>query len=118
MWPGAAICGQSEVDFAVGRQPQRRSLEPHACRYPSRLHGEQLGNTCQELGYSEDQIQQLCEAYFGQLSDAMLARMKLNMIMSDVGWGLWAAIQAGKCFPQPCSALRAGTDRRVSSEGH
>jgi hypothetical protein len=23
----------------------------------------------------------------------MLARMKLNMIMSDVGWGLWAAIQ-------------------------
>ena len=24
----------------------------------------------------------------------MLARMKLYMIMSDVGWGLWAAIQA------------------------
>ena len=24
----------------------------------------------------------------------MIARMKLNMIMSDVGWGLWAAIQA------------------------
>ncbi|HEY4723661.1 MAG TPA: LPS biosynthesis choline kinase, partial [Anaerolineae bacterium] len=23
-----------------------------------------------------------------------LARMKLNMIMSDVGWTLWAAIQA------------------------
>jgi thiamine kinase-like enzyme len=53
----------------------------------------ELGNTCQELGYSEDQIQQLCEAYFGQISNAMLARMKLNMIMSDVGWGLWAAIQ-------------------------
>jgi len=53
----------------------------------------ELGNTCQELGYSEDQIQQLCEAYFGELSAAMLARMKLNMIMSDVGWGLWAAIQ-------------------------
>jgi len=24
----------------------------------------------------------------------MIVRMKLNMIMSDVGWGLWAAIQA------------------------
>jgi len=24
----------------------------------------------------------------------MLSRMKLYMIMSDVGWGLWAAIQA------------------------
>jgi thiamine kinase-like enzyme len=54
----------------------------------------ELGNTCQELAYTEDQIQQLCAAYFGELSQAMLARMKLNMIMSDVGWGLWAAIQA------------------------
>ena len=53
----------------------------------------ELGNTCQELEYTESQIQQLCEAYFGELSQAMLARMKLNMIMSDVGWGLWAAIQ-------------------------
>lgn len=54
----------------------------------------ELGNTCQELAYTEDQIQQLCAAYFGELTQAMLARMKLNMIMSDVGWGLWAAIQA------------------------
>ena len=29
----------------------------------------------------------------GSFAD-MIARMKLNMIMSDVGWGLWAAIQA------------------------
>jgi thiamine kinase-like enzyme len=54
----------------------------------------ELGNTCQELGYNEAKIQELCAAYFGQLTDAMLARMKLNMIMSDVGWALWAAIQA------------------------
>lgn len=54
----------------------------------------ELGNTCQELQYDEAQIQQLCEAYFGELSEAMLSRMKLNMIMSDVGWALWAAIQA------------------------
>lgn len=54
----------------------------------------ELGNTCQELGYNETQIQELCAAYFGTASPAKLARMKLNMIMSDVGWGLWAAIQA------------------------
>ena len=54
----------------------------------------ELGNTCQELGFDETRIQRLCTAYFGELSQAMLARMKLNMIMSDVGWGLWAAIQA------------------------
>jgi thiamine kinase-like enzyme len=54
----------------------------------------ELGNTCQELGYDEGRIRELCAAYFGTASPAMLARMKLNMIMSDVGWGLWAAIQA------------------------
>jgi thiamine kinase-like enzyme len=54
----------------------------------------ELGNTCQELGYDEQRIQELCTAYFGSASAALLARMKLNMIMSDVGWALWAAIQA------------------------
>ena len=29
-----------------------------------------------------------------QIAVPQIARMKLNMIMSDVGWGLWAAIQA------------------------
>jgi thiamine kinase-like enzyme len=54
----------------------------------------ELGNTCQELGWDEPRIRELCAAYFGQPTPALLARMKLNMIMSDVGWTLWAAIQA------------------------
>lgn len=54
----------------------------------------ELGNTCQEMEFDEDQIREVCEAYFGSVSESMIARMKLNMIMSDVGWGLWAAIQA------------------------
>jgi thiamine kinase-like enzyme len=54
----------------------------------------ELGNTCQELQYDEGRIREVCAAYFGAASAAKLARMKLNMIMSDVGWGLWAAIQA------------------------
>ena len=54
----------------------------------------ELGNTVQELGYDEAQATELCAAYFGEASPALLARMHLQMIMSDVGWTLWAAIQA------------------------
>ena len=54
----------------------------------------ELGNTCQEMQFDEARIREVCAAYFGTDSPAMIARMKLSMIMSDVGWGLWAAIQA------------------------
>jgi thiamine kinase-like enzyme len=54
----------------------------------------ELGNTCQELKFDEGRIVELCAAYFGCASADKIARMKLNMIMSDVGWALWAAIQA------------------------
>ena len=54
----------------------------------------ELGNTCQEMQFNDEQIKELCMAYFGDISSGKIARMKLNMIMSDVGWGLWAAIQA------------------------
>jgi thiamine kinase-like enzyme len=51
----------------------------------------ELGNTCQELEYAEEQISQVCRTYFGGVLPDKIARMKLYMIMSDVGW---AAIQA------------------------
>ena len=56
----------------------------------------ELGNTCQELGFDDDRAAQLCAAYFGtgRRSSRLLARMHLQMIMSDIGWTLWAAIQA------------------------
>ena len=54
----------------------------------------ELGNTCQEMEFNDGQIEEVCAAYFGEAREDMIARMKLNMIMSDVGWGLWAAIQA------------------------
>ena len=54
----------------------------------------ELGNTCQEMQFNDQQIAEVCAAYFGEASADKIARMKLNMIMSDVGWGLWAAIQA------------------------
>ena len=54
----------------------------------------ELGNTCQELGWEDGRVESLCAAYFGAVTPALLARMRLNMIMSDVGWTLWAAIQS------------------------
>jgi len=54
----------------------------------------ELGNTCQEMQFNDEQIAEVCAAYFEEKRADMIARMKLNMIMSDVGWGLWAAIQA------------------------
>ena len=54
----------------------------------------ELGNTAQELGYDAVQRSELCAAYYGEATDPRLARMSLQMIMSDVGWTLWAAIQA------------------------
>jgi thiamine kinase-like enzyme len=59
----------------------------------------ELGNTAQELGFDAARQEELCAAYFGperfaREGAALLARMRLQMIMSDVGWTLWAAIQA------------------------
>jgi thiamine kinase-like enzyme len=54
----------------------------------------ELGNTCQEMQFNDEQINEVCAVYFGKVTADKVSRMKLNMIMSDVGWGLWAAIQA------------------------
>ena len=54
----------------------------------------ELGNTCQEMQFNNEQISEVCSAYFGAVTARIVSRMKLNMIMSDMGWELWAAIQA------------------------
>jgi thiamine kinase-like enzyme len=54
----------------------------------------ELGNTAQELGFDEPRLRELVAAYFGEATPSLLARCRLQMIMSDVGWTLWATIQA------------------------
>jgi thiamine kinase-like enzyme len=54
----------------------------------------ELGNTCRELDYDDARIRGLCHAYFGRVPEALVARVRLQMIVSDVGWTLWAAIQS------------------------
>lgn len=53
----------------------------------------ELGNTCQEQQYNEDQYAELCAAYFGETQRNLLARMNLFSIMSDFGWTLWGSVQ-------------------------
>ena len=54
----------------------------------------ELGDTAQECGFDKDQRATLCEAYFGKSTPSLLARIDLQAVMADVGWTLWAAIQA------------------------
>jgi thiamine kinase-like enzyme len=54
----------------------------------------ELGDTAQECAFDADLRAALCEAYFGEATPALLARMDLQAVMADVGWTLWAAIQA------------------------
>jgi thiamine kinase-like enzyme len=54
----------------------------------------ELGDTAQECGFDKDQRATLCEAYFGKSTPSLLARIDLQAVIADVGWTLWAAIQA------------------------
>jgi thiamine kinase-like enzyme len=54
----------------------------------------ELGDTAQECEFDQALREELCEAYFGSTREDRLARMNLQAIMADVGWTLWAAIQA------------------------
>ena len=54
----------------------------------------ELGDTAQECGFDLELRATLCEGYFGDLREDRLARMNLQALMADVGWTLWAAIQA------------------------
>mgnify|MGYP002623228684 CR=1 FL=1 len=53
----------------------------------------ELGNVCQELEYDAAGAAALCQAYFGAADERLLARVGLYMILSDVCWALWGAIQ-------------------------
>ncbi|MEO8422519.1 MAG: choline/ethanolamine kinase family protein [Actinomycetota bacterium] len=54
----------------------------------------ELGDTAQECGFDAELKAALCAAYFGRDDPIQLARMELYAMMADVGWTLWAAIQA------------------------
>ena len=53
----------------------------------------ELGNTTTECGFSEEQVDAWCEAYFGDPTPADRARVRLQALCSEYGWSLWGFIQ-------------------------
>lgn len=54
----------------------------------------ELGNTATECELAPDQVAGYVEAYFGSLTRERLARVRLQMLVSEYGWSLWGFIQA------------------------
>ena len=54
----------------------------------------ELGNTATECNFSLEQVEAYVEAYFGSPTPADLARVRLQMLVSEYGWSLWGFIQA------------------------
>jgi thiamine kinase-like enzyme len=53
----------------------------------------ELGNTTTECGFSEEQVDAWCEAYFGDPTPADRARVRVQALCSQYGWSLWGFIQ-------------------------
>ena len=54
----------------------------------------ELGNTATECDLDLDQIEALTTAYAGRPSRQLVARVRLQSLVSQYGWSLWGAIQA------------------------
>jgi thiamine kinase-like enzyme len=54
----------------------------------------ELGDTAQECEFDDEARAALCREYFDRDDPVQLARMELFALMADMGWTLWAAIQA------------------------
>ena len=53
----------------------------------------ELGNVWSEAELEADHLEVLVAAYFGTATRALLARSRLQALMSQYGWTLWAVIQ-------------------------
>ena len=53
----------------------------------------ELGNIASECHLTDDQLDHLITSYFGQRLVNKLARARLQALMSQYGWTLWASIQ-------------------------
>ena len=54
----------------------------------------ELGNLSVEMGYNENQVNQLVKYYCGTIQEKILSRVNLQSIISDIGWSLWGYLQA------------------------
>src|SRR5581483_8066792 len=55
-----------------------------------------LGDIAAEADYDPDRVEQLSLAYFGEeLTPALLARVRLYLLASNVTWSLWFTVHHG-----------------------
>ncbi len=54
----------------------------------------ELGNTSTECNLGPDLVEALVSSYFGEVTRARLARVRLQALVSAYGWSLWGVIQA------------------------
>jgi len=53
----------------------------------------EMGDAATEMAFNEDQVAEMCDAYFGYSQRSLHARVHLLGLVSDIGWVLWTAIQ-------------------------
>jgi thiamine kinase-like enzyme len=61
----------------------------------------ELGDVAAESDYTPDDVELLCEAYFGERLPAQVARTRLYLIASNFTWTLWFSVHKGMLEPNP-----------------
>ena len=54
----------------------------------------EFGNLSVEMKYDDGQINELVRSYYGKINENIFSRIKLQGIVSDIGWSLWSYIQS------------------------
>jgi thiamine kinase-like enzyme len=66
----------------------------------------ELGDIAAEADFDPDQVGRLAAEYFGpEHNDALTARVRLNLIASNVTWTLWFAVHCGLVAPASAGAI-------------
>jgi thiamine kinase-like enzyme len=61
----------------------------------------ELGDVAAESDYTPDDVELLCESYFGERLPLQVARTRLYLIVSNVTWTLWFSVHKGMLEPNP-----------------
>ncbi|MGV9771082.1 phosphotransferase family protein [Streptosporangium sp. NPDC003464] len=64
----------------------------------------ELGDIAAEADYDPDLAGRLAHAYFGEADPRLIARVRLNLIMSNLTWSLWFAVHHGLLREQAAAA--------------
>ena len=59
----------------------------------------ELGDLAAESDFTADDVERLCDAYFGERLATQVARTRLYLIMSNFTWTLWFSVHAGMLEP-------------------